>query len=114
MTGYQNMAFGLETAKVAERYILASVDRVAKLLQLETLLGRKPSQLSGGQRQLVAVGRAIVREPQVFLMDEPMSNLDAQLRVHMRAELKKLQKVLGVTRSEERRVGKEWRYRWWP
>src|SRR5881409_346750 len=97
MTVYQNMAFPLENAKVAEREIIASVNRVAKLLQIETLLGRKPSQLSGGQRQRVAVGRAIVREPQVFLMDEPLSNLDAQLRVHMRAELKKLQKVLGVT-----------------
>src|SRR6267378_1080814 len=97
MTVYQNMAFPLENAKVAEREIIASVNRVAKLLQIETLLGRKPSQLSGGQRQRVAVGRAIVREPQVFLMDEPLSNLDAKLRVHMRAELKRLQKDIGVT-----------------
>src|SRR5437773_3459318 len=97
MTVYQNMAFPLENAKVAEREIIERVNRTARLLQVETLLHRKPAQLSGGQRQRVAVGRAIVREPQVFLMDEPLSNLDAKLRVHMRAELKKLQKDLGVT-----------------
>jgi len=94
---YQNMAFPLENAKVAEREIIERVNRTARLLQVETLLHRKPAQLSGGQRQRVAVGRAIVREPQVFLMDEPLSNLDAKLRVHMRAELKRLQKDLGVT-----------------
>jgi len=97
MTVYQNMAFPLENAKVAEREIIERVNRTARLLQVETLLHRKPAQLSGGQRQRVAVGRAIVREPQVFLMDEPLSNLDAKLRVHMRAELKRLQKDLGVT-----------------
>jgi len=97
MTVYQNMAFPLENAKVAEREIIERVNRTARLLQVETLLNRKPAQLSGGQRQRVAVGRAIVREPQVFLMDEPLSNLDAKLRVHMRAELKRLQKDLGVT-----------------
>jgi len=97
MTVYKNIAFPLENAKVPEREIVARVNRVARLLQIEGLLDRKPSQLSGGQRQRVALGRAIVREPQVFLMDEPLSNLDAKLRVHMRAELKKLQKDLGVT-----------------
>src|SRR5438552_1292570 len=97
MTAYKNMAFPLENAKVPEGEIVRRVNEVAVLLQIEGLLGRKPSQLSGGQRQRVALGRAIVREPQVFLMDEPLSNLDAKLRVHMRAELKKLQKVLGVT-----------------
>ena len=97
MTVYQNMEFPLKNAKVAEAEINKRVNRVAKLLQIEALLGRKPSQLSGGQRQRAALGRAIVREPQVFLMDEPLSNLDAKLRVHMRAELKKLQKDIGVT-----------------
>jgi len=97
MTVYKNIAFPLENAKVPEREIVVRVNRVARLLQIEGLLDRKPSQLSGGQRQRVALGRAIVREPQVFLMDEPLSNLDAKLRVHMRAELKKLQKDLGVT-----------------
>src|SRR5437879_10744594 len=97
MTVYGNMAFPLENARVSEREINERVNRTARLLQIEPLLGRKPVQLSGGQRQRVALGRAIVREPTVFLMDEPLSNLDAQLRVHMRAELKKLQKVLGVT-----------------
>src|SRR5467141_3766700 len=97
MTVYGNIAFPLENARVSEREINERVNRTARLLQIEPLLGRKPVQLSGGQRQRVALGRAIVREPTVFLMDEPLSNLDAQLRVHMRAELKKLQKVLGVT-----------------
>src|SRR5438552_10079458 len=97
MSVYQNMAFPLENAKVAEREIVQRVNRAARLLQIESLLGRKPIQLSGGQRQRVALGRAIVREPSVFLMDEPLSNLDAQLRVHMRAELKRLQKDLGIT-----------------
>src|SRR2546423_12971435 len=97
MTVYGNMAFPLENARVAEREINERVNRTARLLQIEALLSRKPAQLSGGQRQRVALGRAIVREPSVFLMDEPLSNLDAQLRVHMRAELKRLQKDLGVT-----------------
>jgi len=97
MTVYGNIAFPLENARVSEREINERVNRTARLLQIEPLLGRKPVQLSGGQRQRVALGRAIVREPTVFLMDEPLSNLDAQLRVHMRAELKKLQKDLGVT-----------------
>ena len=73
------------------------MQETAKLLGLEELLDRKPKQLSGGQRQRVAMGRAIIRKPQVFLMDEPLSNLDAQLRVHMRGEIEALQKRLGVT-----------------
>src|SRR5439155_1360855 len=97
MTVYGNIAFPLENARVSEREINERVNRTARLLQIEPLLGRKPVQLSGGQRQRVALGRAIVREPTVFLMDEPLSNLDAQLRVVMRAEIKKLQKDLGVT-----------------
>jgi multiple sugar transport system ATP-binding protein len=97
MTAYQNMAFPLENAKLPEREIVQRVNRTARLLQVEGLLDRKPVQLSGGQRQRIALGRAIVREPTVFLMDEPLSNLDAKLRVHMRAELKRLQKDLGVT-----------------
>src|SRR5437870_9893847 len=97
MSVYQNIAFPVENAEVAEREIVERVNRTARLLQIEGLLSRKPAQLSGGQRQRVALGRAIVREPTVFLMDEPLSNLDAQLRVHMRAELKRLQKDIGVT-----------------
>src|SRR5438445_7616017 len=97
MTVYGNIAFPLENARVSEREINERVNRTARLLQIEPLLGRKPVQLSGGQRQRVALGRAIVREPTVFLMDEPLSNRDAQLRFHMRAELKKLQKDLGIT-----------------
>jgi multiple sugar transport system ATP-binding protein len=97
MTVFKNLAFPLENAKVPRDEIERRVHQVAKLLKIETLLNRKPKQLSGGQQQRVALGRAIVREPQAFLMDEPLSNLDAKLRVYMRAELKKLQKELGVT-----------------
>jgi multiple sugar transport system ATP-binding protein len=97
MTVFQNLAFPLENANVPKAQIKEKVEETAKLLQIENLLGRKPKQLSGGQRQRVALGRAMVREPKVFLMDEPLSNLDAKLRVYMRAELKKLQKELGVT-----------------
>ena len=97
MTVFQNLAFPLENANVPKAQIKEKVEATAKLLQIGNLLGRKPKQLSGGQRQRVALGRAMVREPKVFLMDEPLSNLDAKLRVYMRAELKKLQKTLGVT-----------------
>ncbi len=97
MTVFQNLAFPLENAKVPSEQIKWKVEETAKLLKIGDLLGRRPKQLSGGQRQRVALGRAMVREPQVFLMDEPLSNLDAKLRVYMRAELKKLQKDVGIT-----------------
>ena len=97
MTVYKNLAFPLENRRLPAGEVDRRVRRTAKLLQIERLLGRKPAQLSGGQQQRVAVGRAIVREPQAFLMDEPLSNLDAKLRVYMRAELKRLQKDIGVT-----------------
>jgi multiple sugar transport system ATP-binding protein len=97
MTVFRNLAFPLENMKVPKDEIKTKVRQAAELLQIEMLLDRKPKQLSGGQRQRVALGRAIVRDPYVFLMDEPLSNLDAKLRVYMRAELKKLQKELGVT-----------------
>jgi multiple sugar transport system ATP-binding protein len=97
MTVFNNMAFPLENMKAPKDEIRRKVQQVAKLLKIEALLDRKPRQLSGGQQQRVALGRAVVRDPHVFLMDEPLSNLDAKLRVYMRAELKKLQKELGVT-----------------
>ncbi|MFQ5871297.1 MAG: ABC transporter ATP-binding protein [Candidatus Geothermarchaeales archaeon] len=97
MKVFDNLAFPLKMRKVKKNEIPEKVRRVAELLRIEELLGRKPKQLSGGQMQRVALGRAVVREPQVFLMDEPLSNLDAKLRVYMRAELKKLQKELGIT-----------------
>jgi multiple sugar transport system ATP-binding protein len=97
MTVYDNMAFGLKLAKVDKATRDEQVRRVAKILGLEEYLSRKPRALSGGQRQRVAMGRAIVREPQAFLMDEPLSNLDAKLRVSMRAELARLQRDLNVT-----------------
>jgi multiple sugar transport system ATP-binding protein len=97
MSVYDNMAFGLKLRKVPREEIRKRVDDVAKMLGLDALLHRKPKQLSGGQRQRVALGRAIVREPKVFLMDEPLSNLDAKLRVQTRAELIKLHRRLGIT-----------------
>jgi len=97
MSVYDNMAFGLKLRKFPKEEIRRRVDEAAKLLGLAELLDRKPKQLSGGQRQRVALGRAIVREPKVFLMDEPLSNLDAKLRVQTRAELIKLHRRLGIT-----------------
>ena len=97
MSVYENMAFALRMRKFPKDQIANRVQESAKLLGLENLLDRKPKQLSGGQRQRVALGRAIVREPKVFLMDEPLSNLDAKLRVQTRAEITKLQRRLGIT-----------------
>ena len=97
MSVRQNMAFGLEVAKVPANIIEEKVSRAAGILELGELLERKPKQLSGGQRQRVAIGRAIVRDPKVFLFDEPLSNLDAKLRVQMRVEITKLHKQLGNT-----------------
>ncbi|MHB1157321.1 MAG: ABC transporter ATP-binding protein [Phycisphaerales bacterium] len=97
MTVYQNMAFGLKLRKVPKAEIDAKVRNAAKILGITELLDRKPKQLSGGQRQRVAVGRAIVRDPACFLFDEPLSNLDAKLRVEMRAELKRLHMRLQTT-----------------
>lgn len=97
MDVYNNMAFGLKLRKYPKAEIDRRVKAAAKILSIEPLLDRKPKALSGGQRQRVALGRAIVREPQVFLMDEPLSNLDAKLRVQMRAELAKLHNRLQVT-----------------
>jgi multiple sugar transport system ATP-binding protein len=87
MNVFENMAFGLRQTKVPKDEIKARVDEAARILQIEPLLDRMPRQLSGGQRQRVAIGRAIVRKPKVFLFDEPLSNLDAALRVHMRTEI---------------------------
>jgi len=97
MKVFDNIAFPLKMHKYPSDEIRRRVKEVAELLQISELLDRKPGELSGGQQQRVALGRAIVREPNVFLMDEPLSNLDAKLRVYMRAELKTLQKRLGVT-----------------
>jgi multiple sugar transport system ATP-binding protein len=97
MTVYDNLAFGLRNYKVPKQEIDRRVGSAAKTLELDTMLKRKPKQLSGGQRQRVALGRAIVREPDAFLMDEPLSNLDAALRVQTRAEILKLQRRLGTT-----------------
>jgi len=97
MTVRQNMTFGMECRNVPRARRNEAVARVAKLLQIDALLDRKPSQLSGGQRQRVAMGRALVRDPLLFLFDEPLSNLDAQLRVEMRMEIKQLHQRLGST-----------------
>lgn len=97
MTAYENIAFPLRMKKERPDHIDSEVRRVAGLLGLGEILFRKPKELSGGQRQRVALGRAIIRKPKVFLMDEPLSNLDARLRIEMRAELKKLHRELGIT-----------------
>ncbi len=97
MTVYDNMAFGLKLRKVPKDQIDKMVREAAKILDLEPLLDRKPKALSGGQRQRVAMGRAIVRDPKVFLMDEPLSNLDAKLRGQMRVEISRLHQRLGTT-----------------
>ena len=97
MSVFDNMAYGLRIRGTAKAEIRRKVDEAAGLLGIGALLGRKPRQLSGGQRQRVAMGRAIVRDPKLFLFDEPLSNLDAKLRVQMRAEIRRLQRRLGVT-----------------
>ncbi|MEO8411151.1 MAG: ABC transporter ATP-binding protein, partial [Propionivibrio sp.] len=97
MSVYQNMAFGLENIGMKRDAVKEKVNAAAKLLRLDSLLERKPTQLSGGQRQRVAIGRAIVREPKIFLFDEPLSNLDAELRVSMRSEITGLHRRLGAT-----------------
>ena len=97
MSVFDNMAYGLKIAKVPVTEIKARVDKAAGILELGHLLTRKPRELSGGQRQRVAMGRAIVRQPQVFLFDEPLSNLDAKLRVQTRLEIQKLHRELGIT-----------------
>jgi multiple sugar transport system ATP-binding protein len=97
MTVAQNMAFGLRIRKVPDAEVTQRIARVADILDLSELLQRKPHQLSGGQRQRVAMGRAMVRQPKVFLFDEPLSNLDAKLRVKMRAEIKKLHQMVATT-----------------
>jgi len=97
LTVAENLAFPLQIKRTPKDEIARRTAEVAELLDITSLLARKPRQLSGGQRQRVAVGRAIIRKPRVFLFDEPLSNLDAQLRTHMRTELKALQRELGVT-----------------
>src|SRR4051812_27892698 len=97
MTAYENMAFGLKLRKFSKKEIDARVREAAEILNLTHLLERRPKELSGGQRQRVAVGRAIVRKPKVFLFDEPLSNLDAKLRVQMRSEISKLHDRLQTT-----------------
>ena len=97
MTVFDNIAFPLKVRRKPRDEIESTVKRIVELLRIERLLNRKPKQLSGGEQQRVALGRSLVREPRVFLMDEPLSNLDAKLRLYMRAELKRLQKELGIT-----------------
>jgi multiple sugar transport system ATP-binding protein len=114
MTVRENLAFGLRMRGTSKDIIERRVDQAARALALEQVLGRKPAQLSGGQRQRVALGRAIVREPKVFLFDEPLSNLDAKLRVETRAELARLHRRLGatvvyVTHDQEEAMTLGWR-----
>ena len=97
MSVRENMGFALRFAGVPKDEIARQVDEAARILELGPLMNRRPKELSGGQRQRVAIGRAIVRHPEVFLFDEPLSNLDAELRVHMRVEISRLHKELGVT-----------------
>ncbi|HEU5445891.1 MAG TPA: ABC transporter ATP-binding protein [Nitrososphaeraceae archaeon] len=97
MNVYDNIAFPLKMRRVQKTKINESVQKIAKLLDIDNLLGRKPKEISGGQMQRVALGRALVREPKIFLMDEPLSNLDAKLRTEMRVEIKKLQEKVGIT-----------------
>jgi len=97
LTVAENIGFGLRVRGVARGEIARKVEATARILELSDYLARKPAQLSGGQRQRVAMGRAIIREPHAFLMDEPLSNLDARLRVQMRAEIARIQKMTGVT-----------------
>ena len=97
MTVFKNIAYGLKNRKISDDEINSRVKEVAETLQIEEYLDRKPSQLSGGQRQRVAMGRAIARNPKVFLFDEPLSNLDAKLRIQVRLEISRLQSELGVT-----------------
>jgi sn-glycerol 3-phosphate transport system ATP-binding protein len=97
MSVFDNMAYGLKIRRVPAAEIKLRVDKAAQILELGSLLQRKPRELSGGQRQRVAMGRAIVRQPQVFLFDEPLSNLDAKLRVQTRLEIEKLHRELGIT-----------------
>jgi multiple sugar transport system ATP-binding protein len=97
MTAFENIAFGLRSRREGKQEVERRVRAVGSMLGLEPVLGKRPRNLSGGQRQRVALGRAIVRDPQVFLMDEPLSDVDAQLRDQMRAELSRIQRSLGVT-----------------
>ena len=97
MTVYNNMSYGLKIAGFSKNEIKDRVDKASEMLQIKEYLDRKPRELSGGQRQRVAMGRAIVRNPAVFLFDEPLSNLDAKLRIQMRLEIKSLQKKIGTT-----------------
>jgi multiple sugar transport system ATP-binding protein len=97
MTVFENMSFGLRLKKFPKAEIKQRVERAARILDITELLGRRPRQLSGGQRQRVAMGRAIVRNPKVFLFDEPLSNLDAKLRVQMRTEIKKVHQQVRTT-----------------